>query len=149
VLGAIFLWTAATKLHHPYDFLLSVYDYRLVGPTLGFWIATALPWLELLLGVSLMSGVLERGGLVVAIGLLCVFAYARISALSRDLPISCGCTTRVVEPMSWTGVYGTLAMLAGAVVALWASLVPFPVHEFRGATGEVFGDSVAAAGDPK
>lgn len=121
ILGAIFLWTAVTKLQHPYDFLISVYNYRLVGASTGLWMATALPWLELLVGVSLMSGVLERGGLLVAVGLLGVFAYARFSAVSRALPIPCGCTTRVVEPMTWTGVYVTILMLAGACLAVWAS----------------------------
>src|SRR5438128_319167 len=88
-LGILFIWAALQKLQQPYDFLSTVYSYDLVGPRLGLSIAFVLPWLELVLGISLVTAVLQRGALLLSTLLLAVFTCARFSAASRDLLIPC------------------------------------------------------------
>src|SRR5438132_13166595 len=90
-LGGLFMWTGLTKVEQPYDFLGAVYNYELVGPRMGLWIATLVPWLEVVVGLSLVSGVCQRGGALLALLLLGVFTVAKTFAVAGGLKIACGC----------------------------------------------------------
>jgi len=90
-LGCFFLWSSLPKIHQPYDFLSSVYNYELVGPKLGMLVAMVLPWLELLAGVCLVGGIFVSGALLTCIGMSAMFTFVIASALYRGLEISCGC----------------------------------------------------------
>ena len=92
-LGLMFLCAALPKIRQPYDFLASVYNYQLVGPTLGLVAAMMLPWIEVIIGICLLGGVLVPGALAISIALGAVFLIVTSSALYRDLSISCGCFT--------------------------------------------------------
>jgi hypothetical protein len=107
VLGGMLLWSAAAKINRPYDFLGVVFSYQLVGPKLVFIVATFLPWLELVLGITLLAGILPSGSLILAVGLGLVFTYVEASALHRMLPISCGCFS--MSHGSGTVNYATLS----------------------------------------
>ena len=60
-LGCLFLWSGVSKIQLPHNFLGDVYAYRLVSPVLGVFVALVLPWLELLVGACLLSGVFVTG----------------------------------------------------------------------------------------
>lgn len=91
VAGAILLWSSIAKLKQPHDFLQTVYSYELVGPAIGMIVAMVLPWLELLLGMCLLLGVLSGGALLGGVLLSVIFTVAIASVLYRGLDISCGC----------------------------------------------------------
>jgi hypothetical protein len=110
-----------SKLQQPYDFLASVYGYGLVGRTPGLWIARGLPWLELVVGICLMAGVLDRGGMAIGSLLLAVFTIAKLYAVSRGVKIPCGCFLRdasssiTPSDVFLTGLLCALALAALAV----------------------------------
>ena len=92
VLGGLFLWAGLSKLGSPLQTLATVYSYQIVLPDLlASLIAAALPWMEILLGAALLSGV----WLPVATGwtaaLLLLFSVMTAQAWWRELPIDCGC----------------------------------------------------------
>jgi len=91
VLGCLFLYSAVAKIRQPYDFLSSVYEYELVGPKLGMFVAIMLPWLELLVGICLVGGIFVGGALLASMAMAAMFTYVLVSALYRGLDISCGC----------------------------------------------------------
>jgi putative oxidoreductase len=91
ILGGTFLLAGVSKIVHPYDFMASVYEYGLVGETTGYWIAWVLPWIEVTIGISLASGVLERGAALTACILCMVFLYAKIAAVPEERVLGCGC----------------------------------------------------------
>ncbi len=74
--GCVFIASAAPKLMQPYDFLRAVYDYSLVRPRTGLCIALVLPWLELVLAISLVTGFLERGAWATVVVLMSIFTFA-------------------------------------------------------------------------
>src|SRR5437870_431485 len=90
-LGGLFIWTGLAKLQQPYDFLGAVYNYELVGPRTGLWIASILPWIEVGVGLSLVLGVWQQGGALLAVVLFGMFTAAQASAAGEGLKIPCGC----------------------------------------------------------
>lgn len=104
VIGILFLYASIGKLGRPYQFLESVLRYQIVYGKAALVIAMFVPHMELLLGVCLVAGILTRGSLLAAWGLLTVFLVAQIAALSRGLPIACGCIGGIdSEPINlWT-----------------------------------------------
>jgi uncharacterized membrane protein YphA (DoxX/SURF4 family) len=117
-LGGVFIWAGLAKLQQPYDFLGTVYNYELVGPQAGFWIAATLPWLEVAVGASIVSGVWCRGGALLASALSCVFMLAQGSAVAQGLKIPCGCAIRDAPEYtsSWKVAEAGLMFLAASFV---------------------------------
>lgn len=122
LLGSIFLWNSLSKLQQPYDFLSAVYNYELVGPQLGLWVATAVPWLELATGICLAIGIWERGAWLLAIILLSAFTGALYSVANRGLLIPCGCSSTPIEIVSYRSVLNTGLLLLAAIIGFGCSL---------------------------
>jgi uncharacterized membrane protein YphA (DoxX/SURF4 family) len=100
VLGAVFVYASLDKIAHPGDFARIVYHYRLAGPSaaLGYvpanLLAVALPWVELLAGLLLITGVWRREAAMVVVALLVMFLLAVGFALQQGIDIeNCGCFT--------------------------------------------------------
>ncbi|HLJ23977.1 MAG TPA: MauE/DoxX family redox-associated membrane protein [Candidatus Acidoferrales bacterium] len=100
LLGLIFVIAAYTKLHfdgawhfgdYHFFFAMAIDSYKLVPTTLAEWMARSLPWVELILGVTLISGVALRWAGLFASGLMTVFIVAMVHAYVLKLEIMCGC----------------------------------------------------------
>ncbi|MFZ9932363.1 MAG: MauE/DoxX family redox-associated membrane protein [Chthoniobacterales bacterium] len=92
VLGGLFLWAGLSKLGSPLQTLASVYSYQIVLPDLAAsLVAAALPWMEILLGTALLSGLWLRVAAGWTAALLLLFAGLTAQAWWRGLPIDCGC----------------------------------------------------------
>jgi len=92
LIGGLFLWAGLSKLGSPLQTLATIYSYQIVLPDLpASLIAAALPWMEILLGTALLSGI----WLPVATGwtavVLLFFTVMTAQAWWRELPIDCGC----------------------------------------------------------
>ena len=99
-LGLIFLYAAYAKLHYAgawhlrdYHFLFAfgINSYELLSPDNALLLARVLPWLEVALGLLLVSGVALRWVGSVTTVLLIVFMYALARAALKGLAINCGC----------------------------------------------------------
>ncbi len=93
-LGGLFVVASLDKIVDPHAFALSILNYKIVGPTLAMTIATILPSLELLCGLSLFLGLYPRASALWITTMLFIFTILVISALLRGLDISCGCFTQ-------------------------------------------------------
>jgi len=92
VLGILFVWAAVSKLANPTKFLGSILAYEMPLPQNMLRLtAIALPWLELLCGLTLLANFWAESALAVMLGLFCIFILATGSAWARGLDISCGC----------------------------------------------------------
>ena len=103
-LGVAFFYLGLVKASDPVAFLKQVRAYELVNqPLLLNSVAVILPWLEMLCGVLLVSGVALRGTALVTLALLVFFTAAvanRGLALAREqdtrlcvIKFDCGCGT--------------------------------------------------------
>jgi uncharacterized membrane protein YphA (DoxX/SURF4 family) len=104
-LGAMFLYASYDKILHPLAFAEAVYNYQILPEVAVNLTALTLPWLELHLGVCLVSGFWLPGATAISTGLLTVFIGALVFNQVRGLDIHCGCfsTERTGGPADlWT-----------------------------------------------
>lgn len=131
VLGTVFLVAAVGKLRKPSRFVAALRGYELVPSMLSGPVAAGLMVIELLVGISLLSGWSLDVGVVVAGGLLLSFFVAVEINLRRGRLVPCGCFGSASERISpRTLARLGLLMLAAiglAVVQLLSSPSPLNV----------------------
>ena len=92
VLAAAFCLAGGMKLTAPQHTLAAVHAYHLPLPAAAVeWIAAALPWMEVLLGLALASGRTLPAALGWTTTFLGGFTLLTTYAWLRGLPIDCGC----------------------------------------------------------
>src|SRR5512134_1048086 len=105
-LGGIFAYASFDKILHPVAFAEIVYNYQALPDLLVNLAALLLPWIELLVGVSLILGIWLPGAVLIGNLLLMVFFGTLLFNMARGLDIDCGCFTASIGPssggrMSW------------------------------------------------
>lgn len=93
-IGLLFIVSSLEKIVDPAAFAQSIGKYQMFPGWLSAFIATVLPWLELLCGFSVLFGTLVQGSSLLLTTMLTAFTLAVIIAITRGLDISCGCFTQ-------------------------------------------------------
>jgi uncharacterized membrane protein YphA (DoxX/SURF4 family) len=91
ILGITFIWASIDKIANPGGFAVSIYNYRMLPHETINFMAIVMPWLELVTGILIMTGIFMRGSAFWMGVMLLVFIIALSSALARGLDINCGC----------------------------------------------------------
>lgn len=90
-LAVTFIWACIHKISNPYEFGLQVATYQILPLSLINLQAIILPWVELLVGILLVTGFMTRASALVSMGMNVMFIAAIALALSADLQLQCGC----------------------------------------------------------
>ena len=117
ILGAILAYAAWTKLRAPWpQFAVSINSYEVVPLTWLEPLARTLPWVEMALGLGLISGIALRWFGLASSLLLGFFFALMIRSWAIGLNIDCGCfgPGEALGPMTMLRD-GTLVALALAV----------------------------------
>jgi putative oxidoreductase len=117
VLGALFVWAAATKLPDMAAFAQDVANYRVVPAAFVPFLASAVVGIELLAGIALVAGVMERPAAAVLVLLLAGFTALLAQALLRGIDLRCGCFGGDERASWWTVVRDLIMLAAAAAVA--------------------------------
>ncbi|MDB6073511.1 MAG: hypothetical protein JWO89_1151 [Verrucomicrobiaceae bacterium] len=118
--GGVFVYAGVLKLRDPLLFQKDIESFDLMGDPWTAILAVSLPWMELLAGVAVITGLLRNGGLLLLNLSLLTFFAAIGSAWYRGLNIECGCfggdavTPSYVELFIRDGL-----LLALGLVLLW------------------------------
>ena len=91
VLGGILVYASWHKIVDPPDFAKIIYNYRLFPPASIHMLAVFVPWIELVAGLALISGIGLRGGALMAAIFFSFFILALSYNLARECPTICGC----------------------------------------------------------
>lgn len=91
LLGGAFVFAGVLKIIDPAKFAQDVTNYRLVPDQLVNLVAILLPWLEVVAGLFVLTGVWLRAATLVLTALTALFLVVILSALARGLNIECGC----------------------------------------------------------
>jgi putative oxidoreductase len=132
-LAAVFIYAAVQKVGRPNAFADEIHSYGVVsyGPPL-YIVAVVLPWLELICGISLVTGIFVRGSALILLGLnamfLVVIAKKTVDFVHGGTPFmkvyfDCGC--------GFGATFAWKKLLEDAVYFLVAaSLLTAPLHRF-------------------
>lgn len=91
VVGGVWIWAGLLKLPDPNASIESVRAYELLPASLVEPVGYLLPVLEVVIGVSLVVGLLIRGSAFISALLLVAFIIGIASVWARGLEIDCGC----------------------------------------------------------
>jgi uncharacterized membrane protein YphA (DoxX/SURF4 family) len=116
-LGVIFIYAGWVKVREPWElFALAIMSYKTALPLAAAEaVARTLPWLEMALGVLLLSGIWLRVSTSMTSLLLVGFMGLIVRAKIMGLQISCGCFSND-EPISWLTMLRDGSMLAGSLL---------------------------------
>jgi Methylamine utilisation protein MauE. len=131
-LGGLFIVASLDKIADPAAFATSILNYKIVGPTLAMVIATILPSLELLCGLSLILGLYPRTSALLITFMLVGFTILIISALLRGLDISCGCFTQDpnVSKIGYIKILENVGMIMLGVLLLFVQNYGITLTQF-------------------
>jgi uncharacterized membrane protein YphA (DoxX/SURF4 family) len=116
-LGAVFLWAGLAKAVDRQGSILSVDAYDVLPGSVARIVGTALPWLEIALGVFLIVGLFVRfAGAGVAF-LSLIFIVALSQAKARGLQIDCGCfgASATGNGVGWFDIVRDIPILAAGL----------------------------------
>ena len=77
-LGIVFLYAGVVKIADPHGFAQALSNYHLLPAWMISFMAIFLPWLETIVGASLLFGMMVKRGAFVATGLLAIFTVALV-----------------------------------------------------------------------
>lgn len=89
--GGVFFYAGILKVRDPGLFLLDVRSFDLLPDPYAAWLAMGLPWLEILAGLAVITGLLRSGGLLILNASLLAFLGAIAISWWRGIDIRCGC----------------------------------------------------------
>lgn len=105
VLGIIFIYASYDKILHPAAFAKIVHNYQILPDELINLTAIFLPWLELVIGCLILSGVWMPGSVFIGNTLLIIFFCTLIYNKIRGLDINCGCFSTSNNGDSYSSLY--------------------------------------------
>ena len=97
IIGIIFIYASWDKIAHPAEFAKAIGNYHAVPFGLENMMAMVLPWLELLVGICLIAGIMVDGAAIMSVVMNVVFIFAISQALARGISIECGCFSVTAE----------------------------------------------------
>lgn len=124
-LAAVWLVSGTIKLADPLGAKQSVAAYELFGPEMVNLIGTALPAIEVALGIMLLVGLFLRPVAALSALVFVIFIVGIGSAWARGLTIDCGCFGTGGEnadagPMTYSlEILRDLAFIAMAGIVVW------------------------------
>jgi uncharacterized membrane protein YphA (DoxX/SURF4 family) len=91
VTGGVWIVAGATKLLDPAQSVAAVRAYQLLPGSLAQSVGQLLPVVEVVVGLTLVVGLLTRGAAVVSALLFVAFIIGIASVWARGISIDCGC----------------------------------------------------------
>ena len=122
LVGLVFVYAAYVKLRDPWAlFAMSIDSYGILPLRWVEFVARALPWFEMLLGVWLISGYFQRvatgTGTLLILGFICAMAWAKLHGKQID----CGC----FGPGEAIGVWSILRDASIGAALLFVTVMSF------------------------
>ncbi len=91
VIGSIFLIAGLAKISDPVRFMFTLREFDLFPKTIIPFLTVYLPWLELILGILIIAGLLYRTSALMLAVMNLLFTLAILSVIIRGIEVDCGC----------------------------------------------------------
>ncbi len=131
-LGLIFIYSSWSKISDPPGFAEMIWNYRILPGYLVNPVAIALPWLEMLAGLALLSGFIRKGAALLVAGMLIIFITALATDLVRGIAVDCGCFSVTAQAKTSAELFADMkidllrdiGLLGMAIVVLFTQIKP-------------------------
>ncbi len=118
--GFIFVYASIEKIKNPVAFSEVIFNYRLLPEKLINLVAVILPWIELVAGLAIITGIGLLGGLLIGNFLLGIFTLAIVINIYRGINIKCGCFSTEIDYAStfemWIDVLRDMGLLVIGII---------------------------------
>ncbi|RNC66606.1 MAG: DoxX family membrane protein [Desulfuromonadales bacterium] len=115
-LGAVFLYAGILKIANPAAFAGNVANYQVLSYAGSYLVAAILPWIELICGALLVTGLRTRSAAALVAIMNAFFIVLLFSTVARGLDIDCGCFKQGGEKTTaWTAIFRDTMLLVAAV----------------------------------
>lgn len=114
-IGVLFLYAGIIKAGDPAGFAVAIGNYQILPQWAVNPAAMVLPWVEVLIGLTLILGFWIEGGSLFASVLFAVFSFALAFNLIRGLDISCGCFSASPQKINWLYFLRDLGLMAMSI----------------------------------
>lgn len=91
LITTVLAWAAIAKLSDPSYTHIAIYQYQLASWETAELIAAYLPWVEMITAIGVWIPRIRLGASTLSAILTVIFLAALISAIVRELDITCGC----------------------------------------------------------
>ena len=118
LLGAMWVWASLDKIQDPAQFSRDIANYHVIPFGLENLSAIVVPWLELLIGMGLIAGVMVNGAALVSSGLMLLFIVLISQAILRGFNIECGCGLKEGQLVGWDKILENIVFLGAFYLVL-------------------------------
>lgn len=101
IVGGMFFASGILKIGDPLEFAQNIKNFRIVSHEVSFITALILPWIEILCGALLITGILRRPSALLASGLLVGFIILVAVTMARGIDTDCGCFGSLSHKADW------------------------------------------------
>jgi len=91
IIGGIFLISGLAKISDPIRLMLTLREFRLFPEIIIPFTAIYIPWLEFILGLFMLLGIMHRTASLILSCLIGFFTLAIASVILRGIEVDCGC----------------------------------------------------------
>ena len=131
ILGAVFIYASLDKIADPVTFSTNIDNYHISPIAINNLAALILPWVELIIGLSLITGVFLDGASILTIGLLVFFIFIITQAYMRGISLECGCFKTAVDPSLGDLKQEMLWRIFEDILFLVLAIIVYFRHAFR------------------
>jgi len=131
ILGAVFIYASLDKIADPVAFSTNIDNYHISPIAINNLAALILPWIELIIGLSLITGVFLDGASILTIGLLAFFIFIITQAYMRGISLECGCFKTAVDPSLGDLKQEMLWRIFEDILFLVLAIIVYFRHAFR------------------
>lgn len=122
LLAGVLIAAGWPKARDPGAFIRDLWNFRLLPEASAYWIAAVLPYLEIAVGLALVTGLQRRGAHLIIGAMVPVFLFFHASAWARGLNLACGCFgAAAAGAQPWHPAWW-IALIAAMGVALIVSI---------------------------
>ncbi len=91
ILGGVFIWAGIIKITNPLGFAQDIANYQIFPQSISFFMALFLPWIEVICGVFVLTGLYLRSSSLFLSSLLAGFLVLILVTMIRGINVECGC----------------------------------------------------------
>jgi len=133
ILGYVFIYASIDKIQNPAAFSDTIDNFHISPISINNFLALFIPWLELIIGICLITGIFISGASIISIGLFLLFIFVLSQAVIRGIDTDCGCFKVTEEIQNLDYKAKLIKRIIEDILLLSMTFVVYRnIHNFRG-----------------